>query len=68
MEPENPIVITPSLSMVPKWKFMSSARRISVIVNPGIIIALASWASGQLFKQIENGLAFYTLGSSGRCD
>jgi nucleoside-diphosphate-sugar epimerase len=38
-----------------------------IIVNPGIIIGpgFPEQGSGQLFKQIENGLAFYTLGSSG---
>jgi hypothetical protein len=41
MELENPIVITPSLSMVPKWKFHELSKKDFIIVNPGIIIALA---------------------------
>jgi nucleoside-diphosphate-sugar epimerase len=54
-------VITPSLSMVPKWSLWAQQEGLAVIiVNPGIIIGpgFPEQGSGQLFKQIENGLAF----------
>jgi dihydroflavonol-4-reductase len=38
-----------------------------IIVNPGIIIGAGfpKQGSGQLFKQVANGLSFYTLGTTG---
>ncbi|MFQ3174106.1 MAG: dihydroflavonol-4-reductase [Flavobacterium sp.] len=38
-----------------------------IIVNPGVIIGpgFPEQGSGQLFKQVANGLSFYTLGSTG---
>jgi dihydroflavonol-4-reductase len=38
-----------------------------IIANPGIIIGpgFPKQGSGQLFKQVANGLSFYTLGSAG---
>ncbi|RNC87784.1 MAG: NAD-dependent epimerase/dehydratase family protein [Winogradskyella sp.] len=43
----------------------------AVIVNPGIILGPGYWhggGSGSLFKQIHNGLSFYTKGSSAYID
>lgn len=38
-----------------------------VIINPGIIIGPGFWetGSGQLFEKVNNGLSFYTRGTSG---
>jgi dihydroflavonol-4-reductase len=39
----------------------------AVIVNPGVIIGPGFWnqGSGEIFKKVKNGLAFYTKGSTG---
>ena len=43
----------------------------AVIVNPGIILGAGYWdggSSGNLFKQIKNGMSYYTKGSTGFVD
>lgn len=48
------------------WRAQQEGLEV-VIVNPGVIIGPGFWeqGSGELFKRVQNGLSFYTQGSTG---
>ena len=51
------------------WRGMAEGLNV-VIVNPSVIIGSANWHTGpaRLFKQVWNGLKFYTEGTTGFVD
>ena len=48
------------------WRAMAEGLN-AVIVNPAVILGVGNWEKGSanLFKKINDGIKFYTLGSSG---
>lgn len=57
------------LSEMEVWRGVAEGLN-AVIVNPSVILGIGNWDKGSanLFKKLDDGLKYYTLGSSGFVD